>query len=55
MAENTAETPQQQQYPMTNLNVTKDGLVISIMLTPFSAFTQMINEETMNQVMLIVE
>lgn len=44
------ETPQQTMFPQTHLDVTEHGVVITVALAPGTQLTQLIPEQTMNEV-----
>ena len=50
MSDGNGATPAQPQFPMTNLQITPDGMLISIMFGPGLVLNQVINEETMNAI-----
>jgi len=50
MPDDNGATPAQPQFPMTNINITPDGMVVSTLLGPGLAINQAINEETMNAI-----
>jgi hypothetical protein len=41
---------QQPQFPLTNINITPQGMLVSIMLTPTLSFNQLLDENVMNEV-----
>ena len=45
-----AAQPAQPSFPLTNLNITEQGMLITILLAPGLSINQMIGEETMNQI-----
>lgn len=42
--------PDQQAYPQTAINITNEGMVISVQLAPGMAFSQLIPVEMMSQI-----
>jgi len=42
--------PEQPQFPMTNANVTPDGVVLSILLAPNFQFTTILNNEMIDEI-----